>query len=178
MPVLPLAFAAAGAVVSDALARLPSAARGPILLASLTLVVALNVTHAAQQSAYVMRDYDARYRTIGRYLAASMPKDAVIVTSQESGSARYYSGLPVLRWDLLAVDLETALARLRALGRRPVLVIEDWEKPVLRARFPSGPIASLDWPPRAEAGQTTRVGVWDPADRDKPAGSVVTDRLP
>jgi hypothetical protein len=38
-------------------------------------------------------------------------------------------------------------------------------------------MASLDWPPRAEAGQTTRVGVWDPADRDRPAASVVTDRL-
>jgi hypothetical protein len=177
MPVLPLAFAAAGAVMSAALNRVPAAARGPVLLASLTLVVALNVTHAAQQSAYALRDYEARYRTIGRYLAASMPKDAVIVTSQESGSAHYYTGLPVLRWDLLAVDLETALTRLRELGRRPVLVVEDWEKPALRARFPSGPMASLDWPPRAEAGQTTRVGVWDPADRDRPAASVVTDRL-
>jgi hypothetical protein len=177
MPLLPLAFAAAGAVVSDALGRAPAAARGPILLGSLTLVVSLNVTHAAEQSAYAVRDHEARYRTIGRYLAAAMPADAVIVTSQESGSAHHYTGLPVLRWDLLAVDLETALARLRALGRRPVLVVEDWEKPVLRARFPSGPISSLDWPPRAEAGGTTRVGVWDPADRDRPAASVVTDRL-
>ena len=178
MPVLPLAFAAAGAVMSNALIRVPAAARGPILLASLTLVVSLNVTHAAQQSAYAVRDYEARYRTIGRYLAASMARDAVIVTSQESGSAHYYTALPVLRWDLLAVDLETALARLRALGRRPVLVVEDWEKPALRARFPSGPIASLDWPPRAETSGTTRVGVWDPADRDRPAASVVTDQLP
>ena len=178
MPVLPLAFAATGAVMADALARVPAAARGPILLASLTLVVALNATHAAQQSAYLLRNYEARYRTIGRYLAASMPKDAVIVTSQESGSAHYYTGLPVLRWDLLAGELETALARLRALGRRPVLVVEDWEKPALRARFPSGPIASLDWPPRAETGGTTRVGVWDPADRDRPAASIITDRLP
>jgi hypothetical protein len=144
----------------------------------LTLGVALNVTHAAQQSTYVLRDYEARCRTIGRYLAASLPKDAVIVTSQESGSTHYYTGLPVLRWDLLAVDLETALARLRALGRRPVLGVEDCEKPALRARFPSGPIASLDWPPRAEAGGTTRVGVWDPADRDRPTASIVTDRLP
>lgn len=177
MPVLPLAFAAGGAIVSEALARVPAAARGPVLLAALTLVVALNVTHAAQQSAYVLRDYEGRYRTIGRYLAASMPEDAVIVTSQESGSAHYYTGLPVMRWDLLGVDLETALARLRALGRRPVLVVEDWEKPALRERFPSGPIASLDWPPRAQTNGATRVGVWDPADRDRPAASIVTDRL-
>jgi hypothetical protein len=106
-----------------------------------------------------------------------MPRDTVIVTSQQSGSAHYYTGLPIVRWDLLAVDLDTAIARLRALGRHPVLVVEDWEKPVLRQRFP-GATASLDWPPRAEAGQTTRVGVWDPADRAAPPASIVTKRLP
>ena len=77
-----------------------------------------------------------------------------------------------------ALAVLAAFARLRALGRRPILVVEDWEKPALRARFPSGGIASLDWPPRAEAGGTTRVGVWDPADRGLPAASIATDRLP
>ena len=118
--------------------RLP--VRGIVLLGSLTLLVSLNVTHAAQQSVYVLRDYEARYRTVGLYLAASQSPDTVIVTSQQSGSAHYYTGLPIVRWDLLAVDLDTAIARLRALGRHPVLVVEDWEKPVLRERFPSGPI--------------------------------------
>jgi hypothetical protein len=178
MPVLPLAFAALGALASEALDRVASPARGVALLASLTLLVSLNVTHAAQQSAYALRDYEARYRTVGLYLAASQASNTVIVTSQQSGSAHFYTGLPVVRWDLLAVDLETALARLRALGRRPVLVVEDWERPVLRQRFPSGPIAGLDWPPRADAGRTTRVGVWDPADRDAPPASIVTDHLP
>ena len=177
MPVLPLAFAALGASVSAALHRAAVPVRGVALLASLTLLVSLNVTHAARQSVYVVRDYEARYRTTGRYLEASMPRDTVIVTSQQSGSAHYYTGLPIVRWDLLAVDLDTAIARLRALGRHPVLVVEDWEKPVLRQRFP-GATASLDWPPRAEAGQTTRVGVWDPADRAAPPASIVTKRLP
>ena len=175
LPALPLALAALGALVAAAIHRLPVPMRGIALLAALAFAVSTNVTHAAQQSAYALRDYDARYRTIGRYLAASLPKEAVIVASQQSGSAHYYTGLPVLRWDLLAVDLETAVARLRALGRRPVLVVEDWERPALRQRFPSGPIASLDWAPRAEAGQTTRVGVWNPEDR---GGSVITDQLP
>jgi hypothetical protein len=171
-------FAALGALTSEALDRLPAPARGVAALAALTLVVSFNVTHAAQQSAYVLRDYEARYRTVGRYLDASLPSNAVIVTSQQSGSARFYTGLPIVRWDLLAVDLEEAVARLRALGRRPVLVVEDWEKPALRARFPSGPTAGLDWPPRAEAGRTTRVGIWDPEDRGAPPQSAMTDRLP
>ena len=78
----------------------------------------------------MLRDYEARYRTMGLYLAASHAvATRVIVTSQQSGSAHFYTGLPIVRWDLLAVDLETAIARLRALGRHPVLVVEDWEKP-------------------------------------------------
>jgi hypothetical protein len=143
----------------------------------MTLAVSFNVTHAAQQSVYALRDYESRYRTMGRYLAASLPAETVIVTSQESGSAHYYTGLTIVRWDLLAVDLDAAIARLRALGRHPVLVVEDWERPALRERFP-GALASLDWPPRAEAGRTTRVGLWDPADRDAPPSSIVTDHLP
>jgi len=177
MPALPLAFAALGTLVSAALDRVPLPVRGVALLASLTLLVSLNVTHAAQQSAYALRDFEARYRTVGLYLAASQSPDTVILTSQESGSAYFYTGLPIVRWDLLAVDLDTAIARLRALGRHPVLVVEDWEKPVLRQRFP-GATASLDWPPRAEAGQTTRVGVWDPADRSSLPAPIVTDHLP
>ena len=55
------------------------------------------------------RHYEARYRTMGQHLAASLPPDAMIVTAQESGSAHYHTGRPVLRCDLIAVDLESAL---------------------------------------------------------------------
>jgi len=137
----------------------------PVQSRRISAAVSFNVVHAAAQAAYALRDYEARYRTVGLYLAATLPPGAVVLTSQESGSVHHYTGLPVVRWDLLAGDLEDALARLRALGRHPVLVVEDWERPALRARFPRGPTASLDWRPRVETGLTTRVGVWDPADR-------------
>jgi hypothetical protein len=71
MPGLPLAFAALGALMAAALERLPPPARGAALLAAMTLAVSLNVTHAAQKSVYALHDYEARYRTMGRYLAAS-----------------------------------------------------------------------------------------------------------
>ena len=178
LPAMALAFAALGGIVAAALERVALPVRGIALLASLTLAVSFNVAHAGQQGVYALREYEARYRTVGRYLAATLPSDAVVLASQESGSVHYYTGLPVVRWDLLAVGLDEAIVRLRALGRHPVLVVEDWEKPVLRGRFPDGPTASLDWPPRAEAGRTTLVGVWDPADRAAPPAAIVTDRLP
>jgi hypothetical protein len=178
MPVWPVAFAVLGAAVAAALDRLPPSLRGVLLIASLTLAVSFNVTHAAQQSVYALHDYEARYRTVGLYLEAALPSNAVVLASQESGSVHHYTGLPIVRWDLLTGDLDEAIARLRALGRRPVLVVEDWEKPALRERFPNGATASLDWAPRAEAGRTTRVGMWDPADRADPAPAIATDRLP
>jgi hypothetical protein len=165
LPALPLAFAVLGASVALALGRVAPPVRGIALVLALTLVVSFNVVHAGQQAAYAIRDYEARYRIIGLYLATTLTAQSVVVTSQESGSVHHYTSLPVVRWDLLTGDLEEALARLRALGRHPVLVVEDWEKPALRARFPGGPTASLDWTPRVETGLTTRVGVWDPADR-------------
>ena len=115
--------------------------------------------------AFHMRDYDARYRSTGSYLAAALPRNAVVLAVQQSGSARYYGGLPIVRWDLIGDDLDDILDALRALGRHPVLLVEDWEKPDFAARFARSPLAPLDWPPLALVGDTTRVLLLDPHDK-------------
>ena len=166
LPALALGFVAAGAVVSEGIAALPSPARGLTLVLGLTLACAANTVVAAREQAFNLRRYESRYRSVGRYLAATLPDNAVVVTSQESGSVRHYTGLPVLRWDLLSVELDDALAFLRGRGRRPVLVIEDWERPLLRAKFPRSEAATRDdWLLIADIGETTRVWVIDPAMR-------------
>jgi hypothetical protein len=89
-----------------------------------------------------------------------------VLTSQHSASVSYYTGLPIVRWDLLTTtDPDVVVNQLRALGRRPVLLVEDWEMPVLRERFPQSAMARLDWTPRAAFGAETRVRLFDPADR-------------
>ena len=166
LPALALGFVAAGAVVSEGIAALPSPARGLTLALGLTLACAANTVVAAREQAFNLRRYESRYRSVGRYLAATLPDNAVVVTSQESGSVRHYTGLPVLRWDLLSVELDDALAFLRGRGRHPVLVIEDWERPLLRAKFPGSETATRDdWPLVADIGETTRVWVIDPSVR-------------
>ena len=114
-----------------------------------------------------MRRYESRYRFAGRYLASVLPPEAVIVAVQESGSARYYTGRPVVRWDWLD-DLDAAIAALRAMGRHPVLLIEDWERPDLLKKHVRSINAQLDWRPRAEFGDETRVFLYDPLDRTDP----------
>lgn len=172
LPAFPMVFVLIGAVTVAALRRIPEAARGVITLCAIAIVCSLNVMTAAREQAFNLRHYEARYRTAGRYLESALPANAVIVAVQQSASARYYTARPVVRWDLLPIELDAAIARLRAIGRHPVLLVEDWEMPELAARFPASAAARLDWTPRAEIGETTRVRLFDPADRNP-----ITDRL-
>jgi hypothetical protein len=125
----------------------------------------VNVERAEREQAFNMRRYESRYRLAGLYLDQALPADAVVVSVQESGSVRYYTGRPILRWDLLGTDLEAALAAMRSAGRHPFFLVEDWETPELGTRFPTSSMARLDWRPRAEFGDDTRVRLFDPDDR-------------
>jgi hypothetical protein len=184
LPAFPAAFIAIGALVANASLRIPIALRGTALVLTLVTCCSANIMIARREGVFDLRVYEARYRTAGRYLDAVLPRDAVIVTSQESASAHYYTRLPVLRWDLLPGDLDDAIRTLRGVGRRPVLLVEDWEEPILRARFRASSLVALDWRSRALFGTTTRVRYLDPLDRDETASagegtrSAQTDRLP
>jgi len=183
MPAFPAVFITVGALIANASLRIPASARGPLLVLTLVACCSIDIVIARRYAAFDMHRYESRYRTAGRYLAAVLPRNAVIVTLQESASAHFYTGLPILRWDFL-VDLDAAVDLLTAAGRHPVLLVEDWEEPALRARFPHSALARLDWNARALFGTTTRVRFLDPADRDPPpAGSSrptlrMQDRLP
>jgi len=168
LPAFPLVFIAIGALLAAALTRLPIALRAVVLLSTLAAVGSFNVLRADREQAFNMRRYESRYRMAGRYLASALPPTAVVVAVQESGGARYYSSRPVLRWDWLDVDLDTAVAALRARGLRPVFVVEDWERADILKRHPRSALARLDWTPRAEFGDETRVFLYDPSDRVEP----------
>ena len=165
LPAFPFGFVFVGALFTTALARMPIPVRSGLFAVCLATVASFGVVRAQSEQAFNMRRYDARYRAAGRYMQAALPSNTVIVTVQESGSARYYSGLPILRWDQIDVDFDGALAALRAIGRHPVLLVEDFEAPQLAAKFPRSPIARADWMPRAEFGDDTHVFLYDPADR-------------
>lgn len=165
LPAFPLLFVLIGALFVNALSRLPPATRATTFVCALAAAASVNVLRAGEEQAFAMRRYESRYSLAGRYLAASLPRNTVVVTSQESGSARYYANLPIVRWDQLDVDLDLAIAALRARGRHPVLLVEDWETPQIASKYPRSTHARLDWDARAEFGEETRVFLYDPADR-------------
>jgi hypothetical protein len=167
LPAFPLVFIVVGGLFVAALLRLPVPTRAAVFLCALAVLGSFNVVRASQEQAFAMRRYESRYRLAGRYLASSLSPEAVIVTVQESGSARYYTRRPILRWDWLD-DIDAAIAALRAIGRHPVFLIEDWERPELMKKHARSVNARLDWPPRAEFGDETRVFLYDPLDRTEP----------
>lgn len=178
LPALPLAFVLVSSLLVNAADALPASTRGLVVLLAITAACAANVNIAAREQAFNLRRYEARYRTAGRYLEAALPPNAVVLAFQESGGVSYYARTPIVRWDMLRVDLDTAAATLEALGRHPVLLVEDWEAAGIRARFPASAIARLDWTPRADFGTETRVRLFDPADRERRGNPPITDRLP
>jgi hypothetical protein len=176
MPALAVALVFVGALVAQAVARTPASVRGPVLVLALAVACTANVLVAKREQAFRLWDYESRYRTVGHYLKETLPPNPVVITFQESGSIHYYTGAPISRWDYMPYDLDDSVSAFRQRGLHPILVVEDWERPNLRARFPKSRLAALDWAPRAEIGETTRVWIMDPADRgsEKP---FVTDRF-
>jgi len=165
LPGLATLFVLAGALVATSASKLPAWLGGPLLAVALIAACLANIRIATFQQAFNLHRYDSRFRTVGMYLRETLPRNAIVVTFQESGAIRYYTGVPILRWDYVPVDLDDAINGLRAHGLYPMLVVEDWERPLLREKFPKSRFAALDWTPRANIGETTHVWIYDPEDR-------------
>ena len=79
---------------------------------------------------------EARYVTVARYVARTLPERSAIICVLYSGSLRYYAQRETLRFDWLEPDrLEPLLDRLERHGYRPYFVLEEWEEPLFRHRF-------------------------------------------
>jgi hypothetical protein len=164
LPAIAILLVMAIAVV-DALLR---QWRKPVWLAHVFAIVicVFFIREARARSVFDLQRLEARYQRAGLYVDSHLPPNALIVTSWESGSVRYYGHRNTLVWDSLdPAWLDRAIAYLRTRGYEPYLLFERWEEPIFRQRFAGSPIAALDWPPAAEiAGQ---VRLYRPDDRER-----------
>jgi hypothetical protein len=137
-----------------------------VTFAALVLAV-LWVREARERHAFRLHALEARFERAGTFVDRRLPSNAIVITSWQSGSIRFYSGRRTLVWDVLdPAWLDRAIDYLRMRGFEPFLLFETWEEPLFRQRFAaSSPVGRLDWPPAAEVASQVRV--YRPDDRDR-----------
>lgn len=161
LPAMAIAAALSGAVIARALRVAPPAWTGPAALALVLASSALNLHTARQLGAFRLAEVNARAREAGDRLSRVLPQNAVLLAGEQSGSMRYATGRPVVRWEGLDAEMLSAvLAVLKSQGFEPWWVLDQFEEAGVRTRFSGMPEAALDWPPEVEAGPLMRTRAW------------------
>jgi hypothetical protein len=166
LPTVPLLLILTVAVV-DAICRRIRPAMAPAVVAVVALVLAvLFIGDARERAVFRLQRLEARFERAGTYVGQRLPSNAIVITSWQSGSVRFYGHRRTLVWDGLdPAWLDRAIDFVRARGFEPYLLFERWEEPIFRARFASSPIGALDWPPMAEVASQVRI--YRPDDRER-----------
>jgi hypothetical protein len=151
LPAFPLIFVLAADVAWSGTRRLSLWRQAVALGVFAVVIVDFAATRAMERDALRVGDWEQKYADVGRFVASRLPANAVVVTMQHSGSVRYYSGRPTLRYDALDADwLDRAIAYLRTAGFEPYLILERWEIANFRERFPTQrSVGFIDRPPLA-----------------------------
>ena len=136
LPALPLMTVFVALVLLTAARRFVPRAPTAAASAAILLVAGLSAYQAVSLGVFGMRDGESKYPRAGSFVSQRLPSTAFVLAAQHSGSIRYYSGRPTLRWDLLdAGSLDRAIAALRRAGYEPYAVLDVEEDERFRAYF-------------------------------------------
>jgi hypothetical protein len=126
---------AAGVMLSAARRWLPSMPLGAAA-ALILAIAAWSLSTASSQGVFRIREGERKYPRVGGFVRDRLPKSAFVLAAQHSGSLRYYSHRPTLRWDLLdRASLDRALTSMRNAGYDPFLVVDVGEDRAFLRRF-------------------------------------------
>ncbi len=167
LPTLPLIVIMLVAAIDAACRRIAPIAARPAVVAASVLLAALWVLEAQNRQVFRLQALEARFEQGGTFVDRRLPPNALVITSWQSGSVRFYSGRKTLVWDQLdPAWLDDAIAYVRSRGFEPFLLFERWEEPVFRRRFAAqSAIGLLDWRPAVEVAAQVRV--YRPDDRER-----------
>jgi hypothetical protein len=115
-----------------------------IVLAALVLTSELRF--ARSQELPGLREGEDRYVEVGLFVKNALPANGIVLAIQHSGSVRFYSGRPTVRYDLIdEAWVARAGTALVTAGYRPFAVFEDWELPQVRGRLGLRADEALPW---------------------------------
>jgi hypothetical protein len=94
------------------------------------------IRYAVTNGAFPSGEGDHRYVSIAKMVEEATDTTAVIFAGQHSGPTRYYAGRTIVRYELLdAAWLDRAIAWLRAEGRTPYFLLEEYEALEFEKKF-------------------------------------------
>ncbi len=118
LPGMAAAAVLASVVVTERLSGEWASMRAALWFACALALVAHGVSVARARGAFELAGQQHRVAGVGERLRADIPDTGVIISGEQSGALRYYTGPSVLRWDdASAEELSQALAALGASGR-------------------------------------------------------------
>lgn len=143
-PVMLLAAAGGAAVIA---ARSTVARR--LVISGVALLCLWQAHTAYSLHVFDLWKQELRYQSLGHSLAGVLPADAVVLTTQHSGSLRFYAGRLTIRQDVIDPGaLDTVITWLQDQGLPAYLLLEDWEVPIFQTTFAGQRNAALDgWHP-------------------------------
>jgi len=146
-------------------------------LAVSTLAIAL-IAHGLRMSresrVFELGEGERRYVEAARYVAVQTDPRSVILCLQHSGSIRYYANRATVRYDWIdRAWLDRVVEYLQSNGRRPYILLEDWEVDKFRDRFAAtSRIGRLDFRAAAVLETPTKVALYDPILLDRTSEQV------
>jgi hypothetical protein len=146
--------------------RSPAAARLPMLLVLLLGVTAYSLFVARSFDAFRLADQLRRVEQTARFIQAYGADRPVVISGEQSGAIRYYTLMPIVRWEAATPDvLQAAITAIERSGRSTYIALDAWENELFLEKFATVPEVQLDWPPMLDAGTTHRTRVWRISDR-------------
>jgi hypothetical protein len=131
----PFVFVLGGDAVSTAAARFGRLPRLAALVVFGAFVILIGVNESSARHV-LEHGGERRYVDAGAYLQHNIAPGAVVITMQHSGSVAYYTDKLPLRYDWIAPEwIDRVVDHFHGGGRRVYLLLDDWEIPLVAARF-------------------------------------------
>jgi 4-amino-4-deoxy-L-arabinose transferase-like glycosyltransferase len=144
LPAYPLLFILASDVVWLGTERFGKRVRAAVVMLFALGMIYHGGTNLYQWDVHTVGYGEQKYEEIGQYVDRTLPRKAILITMQHSGTVRYYSGRLTVRYDYIDRDwLDRAIEHLRLAGYEPFILLDDWEVPVFQEKFASQKYAAL-----------------------------------
>jgi hypothetical protein len=144
-------------------ARVRLVVTGAFVLAA----AAYGLSFAIEREIAGLGEGEQRAVEVGHFAKDDLPSNAMLISGQQSGSLRYYSGRATLRYDRLdPAWLDRTVEQLRAMSYHPFAVLESWEEATFRNHFRGqATLKLLDASPAAVLDSNVSVSIYDLAPR-------------